>query len=291
MLTNLFIKTKQTVVTKVARTALYEKRIYDFAGYKQYLAYEIERHRDVHGYRTQLAAAAGCQRSFFSQALNSHVHLTPEHGYALAKYFGMDDDERAYLVDLMIADRAGTAELREFQLKKLAKAKARYLGNRHGSRRYSTADQSAVYYASWLPSAVHILLTIPAYRKPPAIARRLGIREDQALTTLRSLERIGFAAQEGEEWRPILKSLHLPKDSPFIVASHRNWREIALQESSAPRSDSMHYTAVHSLSRADYRKLTDLLQTFLDDVRERVSASPEEELCVFLCDFFLLDRR
>ncbi|MBS1963963.1 MAG: hypothetical protein JST04_17255 [Bdellovibrionales bacterium] len=268
------------------------KTLYDFTSYKDYLRHEIARNREVYGYQTRLARAAGCQRSFFSQAMNSHVQLTPEHACGLAKFFGLNDEQRAYLIDLLLLDRAATPELREFQRKKIARAqtRSRNLAKRFRQEKIASDAESAAYYANWIPSAAHILLTIPGFRTPAKIARRLGIGSDQALAVLNTLRRLKLAEPVAGEWRPTRKSIHLPKDSPFTVANHRNWREVALQESSLPRAQSVHYTGVYSLSREDHAKLQSQILAFLDESRKRVIASPEEGLSVFLCDFFLLDR-
>ena len=269
-----------------------EKSVYDFLSYKEYLRFRIEQNRESYGYQTRLSVAAGCQRSFLSQVLNSHVQLTLEHAYSLARFFEMSGSEHAYWFNLVIYERAGTAELRAFQRKQLvtAQEKARNLATRFRQAKISSAEHSARYYGSWLPSAVHILLTVPECREVLPLSKRLGISKDQALSVLRSLEEIGLVEKRGEEWRPTRENIHLPKDSPYTVMNHRNWREVALQESATPSTASVHYTGVYSLSRADAAHLQNHVLAFLDETRKRVIESPEEELAVFLCDFFVLDR-
>ncbi|MBC7386116.1 MAG: TIGR02147 family protein [Cryobacterium sp.] len=268
------------------------RTLYDFADYKEFLKHTIAENHEIYGFQSKLAEAAGCQRSFFSQALRTSIHLTPEHAIQIAKYLGMPADEQAYWLDLISFARAGTAELRDFHRTKLDKQRVRVrtLAKRFAEKKITSAEQAAAYYETWMPSAVHILVTIPEFRTAQAIAARLGISLDQVSLILGRLQGMGLIERAGDRWVATNQNLHLPKASAFTVANHRNWRQWAIDDASASRRDSVHYTSVHSLSRADYEIFQNLLLAFLDQNRKRIAESKEEELCVFLCDFFVVDR-
>ena len=270
--------------------------VYEFTSYKDFLRAKIEENSDVYGYQTQLAKVAGCQRSFLSQALHSHVHLTPEQACGLANHFRFNDDQRGYFLDLLLLDRAGTQELRDFQLTKIKRAqrKAKEHAKRYQEEKISSAEETAIYYSSWMVSAIHMLLTIPQYRTVNLIAKRLSISKEQANQTLQQLKKLNLAEMkgkgEGAEWNTTKNRIHLPERPPFTVMNHRNWREVALEHAARSKVNSTHYTAVYSLSKKDYDQLQSMLRNFLDETRKKVFASPEEEIAVFLCDFFVLDR-
>ncbi|MFX6794117.1 hypothetical protein ABTH15_20060, partial [Acinetobacter baumannii] len=75
--------------------------------YKQFLLLQVAAHAGEYGYKSKLAVAAGCQKSFFSQVLNAHVHRTPEHALGLARFWKLNRLERDYFLELVNHARAG----------------------------------------------------------------------------------------------------------------------------------------------------------------------------------------
>ncbi|MFX5793268.1 hypothetical protein ABTD98_19565, partial [Acinetobacter baumannii] len=65
---------------------------FEYSSYRVYLLALCER-PDSRGLRKQLAAAAGCQFSYFSQALHERVHLTEEHLAGIASFLRLKDAE------------------------------------------------------------------------------------------------------------------------------------------------------------------------------------------------------
>src|ERR1700722_8117600 len=111
--------------------------LFENTDYKDVLHTQIAANRDRRGYRSELAQAAGCQLSFLSQALHSHVHLTPDHAAGLATFWGFDHDERDYFLELVNLARAGSQVLKKILLKRLEEIKDRH---ENLARRYKKKD-------------------------------------------------------------------------------------------------------------------------------------------------------
>lgn len=257
--------------------------------YKAVLHAQITKHGDERGYRSQLAEAAGCQLSFLSQALHSHVHLTPDHAAGLAEYWGFDSDERDYFLELVNLARAGSRVLKGILSKRLGEIRERH---ENLARRYKKADTArpedqAHYYSSWHLSAIHILLTIPEFRDVQPIAKRLGLPVAVVQESLERLSKMGLAVRRKSEWHPGESDIHLPKHSVLTSMNHSNWRARAVLDAYKQDGAGIHYTAVHSLSRADFEKIKEMVLKFLDDTRAVVRPSKEEELACMTLDWFV----
>jgi len=90
-----------------------------YPDYKNYIVKKIAENSGVKSYRTLLAAAAGCERSYFSRVVNGSHHLTPDHACGLAEFWGLDDVEFEHFMTLVELARASGAKLRKRLLAKL----------------------------------------------------------------------------------------------------------------------------------------------------------------------------
>ena len=261
-----------------------------FQDYKEFLKAQVKAHQSHRGYRSLLAEAAGCQLSFLSQVLHSHVHLTPDQAAGLAKYWGLDSDERDYFLELVHLGRASSRTLREIQHKRLEelRRKREDLAQRFKKPAALGLEHQAQYYGSWHFSAIHMILTIPEFQAPEAIAKRLSLSREIVQDALEKLAQMDLAVRKGDLWQAVPKDIHLARTSAFTSMNHMNWRSRAVLNSSKADSKSLHYTAVHTLSEDDFEKLREMILKFLDGVRETVRPSKEEELACFTMDWFVV---
>jgi uncharacterized protein (TIGR02147 family) len=223
--------------------------------------------------------------SFASSQLTRH--LTPDHAAGLVNFWGLMTLERDYFLELVNHSRAATANLRKMIEEKMTllkenddsvtgRIKRPKIGSRFQQR----------YYSSWHYSAIHILLTVSNYRTLPAIAERLNLSRSRVLTALSELEEAGLARKNGNSWESVSFDLHLPARSLFTSNNHLNWRNRAIQDSLDLESDGVHFTAVYSLSRRDFRKIRAKILELISESREVALASAEEEVFSFCCDLF-----
>lgn len=256
--------------------------------YKKILGRLIEESQTGRGMISRVADAIGCQRSYLSQVLHSKVQLTKEQAWNACVFFGLSREETAYFECLVDHERAASPvykrhlearmeEIRE-EVEQLTKRAQK------GSK---SADADALYYFShWLPSAVHLLSSMPGFQEPAQMAERLGLPLPLVRQTLSELQAMGLVKQEKTKWVFASSSKWMPKDSPLVFFHHQNWRQLAVENARQPHSVGMHYTIAQSLSRADYEKLQQMLRDFLEHMN-KVSGPSEPELLTCLnIDFF-----
>ncbi|HUP58711.1 MAG TPA: DUF4423 domain-containing protein [Bdellovibrionota bacterium] len=262
------------------------KAVFSFDDYKDLLSDRVR--EQGAGYKSRLARSIGTPPSFLSQVLHTHVHLSLDHGARLAAFWSLGEDERDYLLGLIQLARAGSRELREIVRGQLAALRKR---NEDLSRRYRqpalpTNDEQWTYYTAWHLGAIHMLLTVPGFQKARPIASRLQIPVELVEQGLGALAALGLATAKGEIWSAAKKSIHLDKRSPASPVNHMIWRQRAIQKIYEASERSLHYSGLHTLSRADYERVRALLLDSLDRARKIIEPSKEEELVCLCFDLF-----
>lgn len=262
--------------------------LFQFNDYKGFLRDKIKDNQGKRAYRSSLAAAAGCQLSFLSQVLHSEVHLTPDHAMGLAVFWALTEDGREYFMELVHHARAGSKLLKSEIEKKLTalRAKQENLSQRYKKPRLLPGERETLYYSAWYWSAIHILLTIPRFQSAHAVAERLSVPLAVVEHSLASLESMGLARRSGKHWVASQADIHLPKESLLNSIHHSNWRDRAVFDSQKRSDGGMHYTAIHSLSHADFEQLKDLFLQMIDRTRKIIEPSKEEELISVCIDCF-----
>jgi uncharacterized protein (TIGR02147 family) len=263
--------------------------VYHFTDYKSYILNKIEENSHIRAYRSSLAKAAGCGRSFLSQALNSEIHLTPDHGAGLTAFWNLDDERTDYFLDLMNYERAASKPLRLRLKKKLdvQRAESKLLSKRPSENSQLTPQlKEAIYYSSWHIAAIHTLTAIPGFQTIAAIARRLEVPSSLVDRTLRDLASLGLVRQVGERWVVHGGSIHLPKESPLSTVNQISWRNQSMRHLAAHAHDGIHFTGLFALSRVDAEALLIRLNSVIAEVLTIVGPSHEEELVCFNIDYF-----
>lgn len=240
------------------------------------------------GFQGRLAVAAGCKPSYMSQALKGEVMLTMDHAMGLSRMLNHDRDETRYFLELVALSRAGTEALREWHgtnLKQLRSAREDFahrferIGHRH-------LQDVGAYYAAWYWSAVHVALSVPTLRTVDALTVQLGLPKELIVNVLNGLNELGLAVCDGDEWRQTQRRIHLPKDSAWTTNNHFNWRHKAIEDIQLGRSESLHFTGIHSLSRKDVSTLRNILFRAIEAMQVVVNPSPEEQVVCFTADLF-----
>lgn len=264
--------------------------VFDFGEYKQFLRDQIHRNEGRRGYNTRLAEAAGCSRSFLSQVLSSDVDFTRDHAAGLSAFWNFQPLETEYFFALVDLARAKSPVLSEYlrQRLKTLKSDQASLTKRVQKEGLDEEHVGAVYYSTWLISAVHVCLTIPRLVDPESIARRLTADVRAVEKALSRLAEIGLAQQTAQGWKPKKADLNVADHSPFSQINHANWRNKAIASLPDRKSESVHFSSVFTMSAKDAESLRQQVRDFLVKARETIVASPEEEVFCMNLDFFEL---
>ena len=266
------------------------RSVFDFNDYKDFLRAVFSTTGEGRGKRAQLAHALRCQSAFVSQVLNGNVHFSFEHIIEVARFLQLAEDESQFLLLLAHHARAGSHHLREVYQSQLDAIRRQ----RETIRKRMKLDeglkeqQQAQYYKSWVPAAVHIALSIPRFRTPEALARRLRLPINVIQEALTFLLEVGLAVRNESGYQIGTARIHLGTESPLLPNHHTNWRIQAVQSFSRKSKSDLHYSAVVSLSHEDRSKIQEVLLSALDRSEKILKDSPEEELFCLTMDFFEL---
>lgn len=263
--------------------------VFAFNDYREYLSYRIKSDEKGRGYQKKLALAAECQSSYLSQVLMGSANLTLDQAMGLCQFWEFDSDESDYFLSLVQWARSGKKSLRSHLEKKMDKlrVKRRKLSDRFKEAGQITQGQEIEYYSTWYLPVIHTMVSVPKLRKPEAIAKALNLELNVVEKALNSLKAIGLVEELREGWTNTARSIHLKSDSPLNFAFHSNIRQMAARDIQKNEpGQSIHYSAIHSLSERDFDRLKEMMISLIERSRSLVADSKEETAIVFGLDFF-----
>lgn len=264
--------------------------LYNYTDYRKYLKDLAESDLHSWGIWGRLAKAASCQPTYLSQAIKGKVQLTADHIIGIGQFFKLTDSEIDYLLLLLEFSRAATQKLQQHLSRKINKIRKdrEDLTKRLNKPKIETGEKETLYYSAWYWSAIHVLVTIPEYKTASAIAERLLLPEIFVEQCLEQLAFYGILKKEKNEWTLGVGDVHLPKESLMTGVHHNNWRQKAILDSTLQKPENIHYTAVYSLSKKDLQTLKEKMLDLIEQSRQIVGPSKEEELACFICDLFVV---
>lgn len=265
--------------------------IYKMNSYFEVIQTILLENKTTYGYKAKLAETIGIQRSYLSAFLQKKVHFTLEQIEKLSRFLRLSEAELEFLIDLYNRDRAGTTQLKAYYEKKINRVKneSKDFSNRFKQDSLDEAKQE-LYYSHWAYSAIHMMITIPNFQDVKSISQRLGLAQTVVLQILTDLEKLNLAQKNGPRWVATQNSLHLSKDSIYNTSNHNQWRQRAVANTlnKSSNANSIHYTALYSLSLQDVNVLRELILDYIDKTRKIVYSSNEEEVVCFNCDLFMI---
>lgn len=262
--------------------------IFEFDDYKDFLRYKIEENRGSRAYQSRLAEAIGCQKSFLSQVINSHVNFTPDHAIATCDFWGLATEESAYFVDLVLLARSGSRKLTAFLVARMKNARVK---RADPSEKFlwptlNGEREAETYYSAWYWAAIHIIVSIDQFESALAIATRLSLPVGIVESALAWLIKQKLIEKSPKGWRVTKKMVYLPNTSPMTEANHLGWRQRASANIQAQDRSALHYSAVFAVSLSDFDELKELTVEHIARLNKIVGPSSSEELVSFTCDLF-----
>ena len=263
--------------------------LFKYLDYKQFLKQQIHDNSQIKAYRTLLAKAAGCQRSYLSQVLGGKADLTLDHAAGLTQFWKFDRDEVSYFLELVSLARAVTPKLKkivEYRIQHMRQNREDF-AQRFAKPSLAGSDGETSYYSNGHFAALHVLTSVPQFQRDKILAAHLGLPLSLAQHYLKELQQIGLVESVGAgSWKVSSKSIHVPKNSIHSWIHHSNWRHQAIRDAQIPNSKGVHYTALHGLSLIDMNRIREKIMEFIDETRKIVEPSPEEVGVCLGIDFF-----
>jgi uncharacterized protein (TIGR02147 family) len=225
-----------------------------------------------------------------SLVLGKRMDLTPDHGMGLAELWNLKQLEKEYFINLIHLARASTIRLKDFYLNEQADIISRKdkLNERLEARSLTEDDERkiALYYSTWLNTAVHMLTGIEQYRTPEKIAEYFSIPRDQVIEILFLLQRLGVIKESDGKWESTNHYIHISKDSVYFPMYHQQWRHQSVCSLDKDKK-ALNYTGLYTLAEKDQIELRKLVLEFIEKSRDITKATTaEEKMVCFSVDFF-----
>jgi len=269
------------------------KTVFDYEDYKHYLKDWIANQpKGGRGIKSTFAEAARCQTAFISQVLHGKAHLNLDQAQAMSQVMSHSSESFHFFILLIQLKRAGTPKLRDYFSEQIQfiREERLMIKNRIRVKQAFSQEDQATYYSNWLYAAVHIAVTCRALQTIDALAKYFRLPVKKITRTVEFLASVGLIKATNQGSLQIGEArIHLGGDSPFVSKNHSNWRLRALQSLERERTPELHYSSVITVSRADVRRIKDLLIDSVEKTNGLVAASPEEELWCLALDFFEVD--
>lgn len=266
--------------------------ITNYNNYRTFLRNYIKsRPKKGWGLSGQIAQLIDISAVQFSQVMSGKRDLTPDQAFKLASFLNFTDSETEYLLSLVDLERASHYSLKKFYSKKIERLKKDSLSisKQLPADTQLTEMQQAVFYSSWIYSAIRLFCSIDGGQTLEAICKRFQMERQSILEKLDFLVKCGLCEHDGNMYLMGIKRTLLENSSPFLKRSHINWRWKALQRSEILSNRELIVTSPISLSQNDFDLIRNELVEVLKKISLRVRDSDPEEIACLNIDLFLID--
>lgn len=265
--------------------------IYNYQDYKKYLKDRIKNMpKKGRGFLLKLSQYLRVHPSLLSQVLSGKAELSLEQAKNITDYFGMNDVETEYFINLVEYERAGSKTLKDHFAKLIKK-------NRETAKKVNTRieydivlDESnqAQFYSHWAYSGIRLLSSIPRYQNADVIAELTKLPPKKVQRMINFL--LNTKLCKVEEGNLVIgpTRTHLDSDSLFTHRHHSNWRMKTLEKCDSLTENDLMYTNPVTISSKNFLLIREDIMELIKKVRSIVHNSPADELCVLNIDWIKL---
>jgi uncharacterized protein (TIGR02147 family) len=269
-------------------------QIFEFRDYKAYLQQVLanlpQRGR---GEVNRMAAHLRVHPTLVSQVLRGAKDFTVEQAHRLCSYLGLQGADADGFLLLVQKERAGTAELRAYydaKLKELKKQSLR-VANQLNEHRALTAQDQAIFYSTWIYSAIRLFTSVGEGKTVAEVAERFRLPRTLVSEILAFLKGAGLCSEAEGRFGLGQRQTHLEFGSPFLSRHHTNWRLQSIRRAEGLGAEELMFTSPFSVSREDFAKIrSDLLQ-LIKRSSALIKDSPAEEIACMNLDLFWIGER
>ncbi len=242
----------------------------------------------------RLADAARIQRPYLSKVMKGTAQLSADQLFLMANFLQLGAGEQDYLQLLLEHDRTAVAERRAQLAVRIRGIAAQrrdsgaHLSAKTIDARMDGAQALGDYYLDPLLQIVHVAISVDFFsRQTAALAGELNLSGIQLHGLLGTLERLGLAYREGQQWRAREPALHLPKASPLYRAWRNQMKLAALQRlGQVDPEEAYAFSAVFSADAATKAFVHDRFLEFLRSVEGAVQRAPARQVFQMAFDLF-----
>jgi uncharacterized protein (TIGR02147 family) len=241
------------------------------------------------GELSRLARHLGVNATMVSQVLSGSKDFTHEQAFAVCEFLGLVGIETEYFMLLVQKARAGTQALQRFYTLKISRLRdeALVLSERMNVDRKLNEQERAVFYSSWIFSAVRVFTSLSGRGKTThEIAERFDLPIGKVSEIMNFLVGTGLCLEEKGRFKMGPQQTHLEWGSPHLSQHLRNWHMSAMQNVERLSKDELMFSACLSISREDFAEVREMLAAKIKSVAEKVKSSSADEVACFNLDWF-----
>ncbi|MDO9180995.1 MAG: TIGR02147 family protein [Bacteriovorax sp.] len=260
-----------------------------FDNYKKYLISLISENSGTRGFQSILAKAMNCQAAYLSQVLRGKVELTEDHAIKLVLFLKLNDLESEYFILLLRLSRAATRELVGYlENKRLEMQDHQDDLNNKVRAKIARENETfiAKYFASWIPSSIHIATSSKQYQTINSLAERFHLPEALVLENLKFLEKHQLVNRENDLWIFRGESIHLPKNSSLNEPYQVSLRTQVLKSIQAKNKNNLHFSSVFTIDKKSYKEILEVCNNAIEESHKIIHDSGTEELYSICIDLF-----
>ena len=152
------------------------------------------------------------------------------------------------------------------------------LVSRAATARYKelTDDQRAIFYSSWVYTAIRNLTAIDRFQSGTAISEKFALEPALVNRVLKFLIENELCIETEGRITCGPKPTHVDKDSPFVNKHHQNWRFQAIQNMEKKKDSDLFFTSPMSLSKEALEQIRTLLPELIRKIMKITSPSKSE---------------
>lgn len=267
--------------------------LFEYENYKDALnAVLAEKRKFEKGLSRKLSEHLGVHPTLVSQVLKGTKDFSEEQLLFVCEFLGIAKLESKYILALLQHERAGSKKLKDHcqeVIEQIRKQALQVSERVHKDRKLSDAEK-AIFYSSWIYSAVHLLSTMDLPLNFAEVCKKLDLPPGKAREVLDFLIQIQMVVETDGIFSPGSVATHLEKNSPFLVKHHTNWRLKAIQAAENLSDEELMYTGNFSISKKDFHLLREELIQVIQRFIQIVGPSPAEDIAQFNIDFFWIKK-
>lgn len=236
----------------------------------------------------KLAEYLGVHATLVSQILSGSKDFTEEQIFSACEFLGISKLECHYLWILVQIERAGSLKLKNHyeELKDQLRKQALQVTNRVQKNHELTEAEKAIFYSSWVYSAVQLATTLEKSVDFNFICKRFHLSPAKAREVLDFLIGTQLISEKDGIFSSRMIITHLEKNSPFAVTHHTNWRLKAIEAAQNLSDEELIYSVNVSLSKENFIKLREEMVQVIQSFLKVVHDSPAEDIAQFNLDLF-----
>ncbi len=266
-------------------------QVFAFDNYRKFIEAKLESlPQGGRGELGKIAHHLEVNNSYLTQVLNGDKNLSQEQGFLLADYFKLGELETRYLNALINLDRATKAAYRKFLRNELELIRVEASGATGIPPLDQPLDErnQAVFYGSWVPSAVQLWTGVTGCQTLKALQEKLKLDEKHLRDVLNFLVSTGLCTTDGTHYQVGTRRTHLTESSPLLNRHHMNWRLQGFEHMKQPKPQDYFYTAPMRVDKETAIRIEKKIRSFMKEVNSMIEEAGDETVACLNIDWFNL---